>query len=260
MFFPFCFLIFISVSTFIMSFPVLELVVTFFLISLPYLSLPFFSDSVPNYLHSSLYISFLSLSFTTNIWPTFAAAILPAHNNKTKKPPHIMRLNNDPWSSELLNSHQPPKTSFFAHPCSFCWGQYCRHDSSHSKCQGYSPHGEKPRSESNQFDSHILQSFRTTTLSPQTPPSTLTTEIRECSLVTVKIIHDFRSELRKIYVFISQYLRILAVRGSEGRLRDKLFVMYIWLLCFRKCICAVSLSVPLSVKWEITLNMFYILL
>lgn len=63
----------------------------------------------------------------------------------------------------------------------------------------------------------LIQSFRTTTLTPQTPPQTLTTEIRECSLAAARIIHDFRSELGKTYIFISQYLRILEVHGSERR-------------------------------------------
>lgn len=84
----------------------------FFLISFPHHSLQFFSDSVPNYLHSHFYISFLSLSFTTMsdllLLQQFCLPIIRKQN-----PPHIVCLNTDPSSSELLNSHQAPKSRFF---------------------------------------------------------------------------------------------------------------------------------------------------
>lgn len=63
-----------------------------------------------------------------------------------------------------------------------------------------------------------------------------------------------------IYLFHNTLRFWQYVGLRQRRLRDKLFVMYIWILCFRKCIVAVSLSVPLSLKWEIILNLFYMLL
>lgn len=180
-----------------------------------------------------------------------------------------MSLNTDPWTSALVNNHQGPRRSL-AHPCLYFCGQYAGMIQAIANAKGIL-HKQQEQGQASLIPlSYSHSTVYNLALTPQTPPHALVTQISACitypgffcrwvAVTAHTLFQMFWTH--QIYIYILQCCRALAVlHGAHRGPRAKLYVMYIWILCFRKHIVAVSQSVPLGLKWEIVLGLFYILM